>query len=68
MQTDLSPRQRQVAALVVLGLSNKAIANRLELRPASVKKYVDRICRRIPGAGRGRPKIFAWWYGERKAA
>jgi DNA-binding NarL/FixJ family response regulator len=67
MQTELSPRQRQVAAFVVLGLSNKAIAKRMGISLGSVKQYVQRICERIPGAGRGRPKIFAWWY-QRKAA
>nr|WP_272902283.1 LuxR C-terminal-related transcriptional regulator [Brevibacterium daeguense] len=39
----LSPRQREVAELVGAGLTNAAIAERLNITEMTVKKYVSRI-------------------------
>jgi two-component system response regulator FixJ len=36
---ELSPRQREVMAMVVQGLANKEIANRLNLSPRTVENY-----------------------------
>jgi DNA-binding NarL/FixJ family response regulator len=41
--TDLSPRERQIAALITEGLSNKQIARRLAIALATVKDHVHRI-------------------------
>jgi two-component system, NarL family, nitrate/nitrite response regulator NarL len=39
----LSPRERQVARLVADGLSNKEIAQKLAIGPATVKNHVHNI-------------------------
>jgi two-component system, NarL family, nitrate/nitrite response regulator NarL len=39
----LSPRESEVANLIALGLTNKAIAHRLSLSPATVKDHVHHI-------------------------
>jgi two-component system, NarL family, nitrate/nitrite response regulator NarL len=43
----LSPRKRQIAALVVEGIINKEIANRLNISEATVKAHVTGIFRRF---------------------
>ena len=43
----LSPRKRQIAALVVEGTINKEIANRLNISEATVKSHVTGIFRRF---------------------
>ena len=43
----LTPRQGQVAGLVAEGLTNKQIARRLGLSPATVKDHVHAILRRL---------------------
>ena len=60
--TDLSPRQQQVAALVAEGLSNKAIARKLELSYGTVRQYVVRIAKKLPGDGPPRWRIMAWHF------
>ncbi len=40
---DLSPREREVLALVALGLPNKSIARRLQLSEKTVKAHLTRI-------------------------
>jgi DNA-binding CsgD family transcriptional regulator len=39
----LTPREREVLALVADGQTNKEIAARVEVRPATVKKHLERI-------------------------
>lgn len=46
-QSDLSPRESDVIALVVEGLSNKAIAARLGLTEATVKTHVTHIFEKL---------------------
>jgi two-component system NarL family response regulator len=46
-QSDLSPRESDVIALVVEGLSNKAIASRLGLTEATVKTHVTHIFEKL---------------------
>jgi DNA-binding NarL/FixJ family response regulator len=48
----LSPRERQVLALLADGLSNAAIAERLGLTPKTVANYVSLICMRLGVADR----------------
>ena len=45
MTRNLSPRLRQVAALVLSGLRNREIATALNLDRRTVAEYVNRICR-----------------------
>ena len=46
-QSDLSPRENEVIALMVEGLSNKAIAARLALTEATVKTHVTHIFEKL---------------------
>ena len=64
----LSPRQQEIAALVVEGLSNKAIGKRLNLSHHSVGTYLYRMGKRIEGQGSPRAKAFRWWYEVRRTA
>jgi DNA-binding NarL/FixJ family response regulator len=43
----LTPREREVALLVVDGLSDREIAQRLFLSPYTVSQYVKRIYRKL---------------------
>jgi DNA-binding CsgD family transcriptional regulator len=44
----LTPRQRQVAELVARGLTNKAIARRMNLSAETVKTHVRDAALRLP--------------------
>jgi two-component system NarL family response regulator len=46
-QSDLSPRESEVITLVVEGLSNKAIAERLGLTEATVKTHITHIFEKL---------------------
>jgi len=46
-QSDLSPREREVIQLVVDGLSNKLIADRLSLTEATVKTHLTHIFEKL---------------------
>lgn len=48
----LTPRERQVAALVADGLSNKQIARRLQITVGTVKHYVHQILEKTGLRGR----------------
>jgi DNA-binding NarL/FixJ family response regulator len=39
----LSPRELQISQLISQGLTNKAIASKLKLRPCTVNTYIKRI-------------------------
>jgi PAS domain S-box-containing protein len=43
----LSPREREVAALLVAGLANKAIASQLELSPRTVEMHRARLMKKL---------------------
>jgi non-specific serine/threonine protein kinase len=58
----LSPREREVAALVAEGLSNKQIARRLSITVATVKDHVHRILSKASLANRA--AIAAAWQGR----
>jgi pimeloyl-ACP methyl ester carboxylesterase len=54
----LTPRQRQVAALVAEGMSNREIADRLVITERSAESHVERI--RIRLGFRSRAQVAAW--------
>ena len=43
----LTPREREIAALITDGLSNKQIARRLSIEPATVKNHVHNILSKL---------------------
>jgi len=55
----LTPRQREVAALVAQGLTNRGIADRLHITERSAESHVERI--RIRLGFRSRSQIAAWF-------
>ena len=48
----LSPRERQIVALAVNGLTDRAIQNQLEIRPGSLNTYWARIRKKLGGVSR----------------
>lgn len=48
----LSPRERQIVALAVTGLTDRAIANKLEIGPGTLKTYWARIRSKLGGVTR----------------
>lgn len=48
----LSPRQKQILEAVAEGLSNKEIADRLDLKPSSIKSYFDILFNKLGVASR----------------
>ena len=59
----LTPREREIADLVALGLSNRQIAERLVIAPGTVKIHVERILGKL---GRtSRVQIATWATEER---
>jgi DNA-binding CsgD family transcriptional regulator len=55
----LTPREREVAALVAEGLSNAEIGERLMLRPGAVSSHLGNIMRRLGVRSRIRVAIWA---------
>jgi DNA-binding NarL/FixJ family response regulator len=53
----LTPREREIAALVADGLSNKQIARRLSIEPATVKNHVHNILGKLGVSGRGQIRV-----------
>jgi pimeloyl-ACP methyl ester carboxylesterase/DNA-binding CsgD family transcriptional regulator len=51
-RTGLTPREREVLALLAEGLANKAIARRLELSPKTVRNYVSTVLGKLGAATR----------------
>ncbi|MFD0775848.1 response regulator transcription factor, partial [Streptomonospora algeriensis] len=57
-RTALTPRERQIAQLVGEGLSNRAIAERLVIAPATVARHVANINRKM--GFNSRRQIASW--------
>jgi DNA-binding NarL/FixJ family response regulator len=55
----LTPREREVLDLVSDGLTNKAIARRLEVSPATVKAHVERVIAKLGVADRTQAAVLA---------
>jgi DNA-binding NarL/FixJ family response regulator len=45
--TDLTMREREIARLVVIGLKNKSIADKLQLSEGTVKIHLHNIYRKL---------------------
>ncbi len=61
----LTPREREIAKLVALGLTNREIADRLVIAPGTVKIHVERILGKL---GRtSRVQIATWSLEDRSA-
>ncbi len=56
---DLSKRELEVLALLVEGLSNRKIAERLTISPATVKHHVSACISKLEAANRGQAAILA---------
>jgi pimeloyl-ACP methyl ester carboxylesterase/DNA-binding CsgD family transcriptional regulator len=55
----LTPRQREVAALVAAGLTNREIGERLGIEERSAEGHLERIRLRL--GVRSRAQVAAWW-------
>ena len=64
--SDLTPRQRQVAALVADGLTDKRIGARLNMRYDTVRVHIVALAYRlkIPLGHNTRVLIARWWWGQ----
>ena len=60
---ELTPREREVVALVGLGLSNPEIAERLVISPATSKTHVSRAMVKLGAHDRGQLVAFAFHAG-----
>jgi DNA-binding NarL/FixJ family response regulator len=60
---ELTPREREVVALVALGLSNDEIAERLVVSPATAKTHVSRAMVKLHARDRAKLVVFAYEVG-----
>jgi DNA-binding NarL/FixJ family response regulator len=61
----LTPRQREVAALIAEGLKNAEIAERLVITPGTAANYVEQILRRLRLRSRSQVAVWAVEHGLR---
>ena len=59
----LTPREVEVLRLLALGLSNKAIAERLVISPKTVGNHVEHIYAKIDASTRATASLFAMQHG-----
>jgi len=60
---ELTPREREVMALVAAGLSNDEIAQRLVVSPATAKTHVSRVLRKLDARDRAQLVVLAYETG-----
>ena len=65
MPSTLTPREREIAALIARGLSNRAIAGELVISQATVARHVANMLTKLGFSSRAR--IAAWVAGQRQA-
>jgi DNA-binding NarL/FixJ family response regulator len=63
--TPLTPRERQIAALIAAAKANKEIAWELRLTEGTIKEYVNRIFHKT-GCG-NRTALAMWWIQSQPA-
>lgn len=56
----LTPRQRQIVALLILGCETREIMNRLEICRATLRFHLRAIAARLPGVGTPMRKVLLW--------
>lgn len=56
----LTPRQREVAELVALGMRTKAIARTLGISVHTAKNHIEQAAQRLPGHGPPRHRLSFW--------
>ena len=59
----LSPRQREVVALIAEGLTNAEIARRLSITPGTSANHVEAALRRVGASGRVQVAMWAVAHG-----
>ena len=60
---ELTAREREVAALVALGLRNDEIAEQLVVSPTTAKTHVSRVMRKLSARSRAQLVVFAYEAG-----
>lgn len=60
----LTPRQKQVAALVAKGMSYREIAPRLGMAPETVRTHIKQAAIRLGGDSRQRSRLTIWFFGQ----
>lgn len=65
-KTKLTPRERDVVALVGEGLTNKAIAADLVLQECTVENHIHNILRKLRMKTRTQVARYAWQNGIRR--
>jgi DNA-binding NarL/FixJ family response regulator len=58
----LSPREREIAAMIARGLTNRAIADELVISPATVARHVANILTKLGFSSRA--QVAAWIAGR----
>jgi DNA-binding NarL/FixJ family response regulator len=61
--SELTEREREIMMLIVVGLSNDEIANRLTISPATVKTHASRIMGKLGARDRAQVVVFAYQAG-----
>jgi DNA-binding NarL/FixJ family response regulator len=60
----LTPREREIAALIARGLSNRGIADELVISPATVARHVTNILTKLGFTSRA--QIAAWAVNQQR--
>jgi non-specific serine/threonine protein kinase len=58
----LTPRQREIAALVARGYTNKQIGTTLGLSRQTVETHVKQAAASVPGGGKPRHRLTLWFF------
>lgn len=56
----LTPREREVAKLVALHFTAPEIGDKLQISPHTVRGYIERIARNLPGRASPMRRISQW--------
>ena len=60
---DLSPREREVLALIAVGMDNSEIAAKLQISPATAKKHVSNVLTKLAVPNRIQAAVYAVRHG-----